>query len=45
MRVNRDPQGIPKVQLQPDEIQQARSLGKIDEDVQVTVNLRLTSGT
>jgi hypothetical protein len=45
MRVNREAQGIPKVQLQANEIQKARSLRKVDQDVQVTVFLRLTPGS
>jgi hypothetical protein len=45
MGVDREPQGIPEVQLQANEIQQARSLREIDQNIQVTVNLRLTPGT
>ena len=45
MGVDREPQGIPKVQLQANEIQQARSLREIDQDIQVTVNMRLTPDT
>jgi hypothetical protein len=41
MGVYRDPQSILKVQLQANEIEQARSLRKIDQNVEITVNLRL----
>jgi hypothetical protein len=45
MRIDREPQGIPKVQLQAYEIQQSRSLREIDQDIQVTFGMRLTPGT
>ena len=45
MRIDCEPQRIPKVQLQANEIQQGRSLREIDQDIQVTIGLRLTPGT
>jgi hypothetical protein len=45
MGIDCEPQGIPEVQLQANEIQEGRSIREIDQDIQVTVNLRLTPGT
>lgn len=45
MGVNCEPQGIPQVQLQANEIQQGRSLREIDQDIQVTAGMRITPGT
>lgn len=43
MGVNRDPQGVSEVQLQPNKIQQARSLREIDKDIEIAVSPGLAS--
>ena len=41
--IHREAQRIPEVQLQSYEIEEAGALGQIDQEVEVTVRLRLTA--